>query len=162
MPYQSSPRTFPLRFIHDNFNIIFPSPPRPSKWSLTLFPTKTPYATFLPLRSASWSVSGMERPGCQFRESYLVPSLRICGCIPSHPLNFHGVFKYRRELLSVCCVLCSLLFCHIVPLCITVFLLCIVLFMFLYCTCYCIVLCTCIVLRPCIVLSLPVLHVTLP
>jgi hypothetical protein len=56
-------------------------------------PHQTPVCTFPPLPS----VLGMDRPGRHFRDSYLVPSLRICGCVPPHPLNLHGDFLMDKK-----------------------------------------------------------------
>jgi hypothetical protein len=43
------------------------------------------------------SILGMERPGRHFRDSYPIPNLRICGCIPSHPYTFMTIFFMEKR-----------------------------------------------------------------
>lgn len=58
-----------------------------------LLPHQNPVCTFPPLPSA-W---GMEGPGPHFRDSYLVPSLRICVCIPPQPKTFIAIFLVEKR-----------------------------------------------------------------
>jgi len=56
-------------------------------------PHQNPVCTFPPFPS----VSEMERPRRLFCDSHLVPSLRIYGCVPPHPVNLHGDFLMDKR-----------------------------------------------------------------
>ena len=104
---QINPSTFPSHFLKNYFNIILPSTPRPSKWSLSLrYPTKILYAPLLsPIHATcssylilfyliNWIIFGEEYRSQGFLLYSLFPSpvsASLKGQISSAPLYHYKV-----------------------------------------------------------------------